>query len=106
MRILLFTQALPYSADRGPKAKTDHVLNDLTQSHDVTLVSFGRDSDKPDDIRHLETLCERVITVSMVRSFIDALCLLAQGLVNSEPWMLPRNACNDYRQVCRALANV
>ena len=63
MRVLLLTQVLPYPPDSGPKVKTYYVLKYLAEHHDVTLVSFVRESDKPEYIQHLESLCERVVTV-------------------------------------------
>src|SRR5687768_13042202 len=97
MRVLLLTQVLPYPPDSGPKVKTYYVLKYLARQHDVTLVSFVRDSDKPEYVQHLETLCERVITVPISRSPIHDLRFLGKSLLTGQPWMMLRDERDDMR---------
>jgi hypothetical protein len=104
MRVLLLTQVLPYPPDSGPKVKTYHVLKYLTRHHQVTLVSFVRDNDKPEYIRHLETLCERVVTVPIKRSPIRDLVFLGQSLFKGQPWMMLRDDRSEMRQTLANLA--
>jgi glycosyltransferase involved in cell wall biosynthesis len=104
MRVLLLTQVLPYPPDSGPKVKTYYVLKYLAQHHDVTLVSFVRDSDKPEYIHHLETLCQRVITVPISRSPIRDLKFLLQSLVSGKPWMMLRDERPEMRAALQELA--
>jgi glycosyltransferase involved in cell wall biosynthesis len=104
MRVLLLTQVLPYPPDSGPKVKTYYVLKYLAQQHQVTLVSFVRDEDKPEYIRHLETLCERVITVPITRSKPTDLRFLGKSLVSGEPWMMLRDERPEMRRVLADLA--
>ena len=104
MRILLLTYMLPYPPDSGPKVKTYYALKYLAQFHSVTLVSFVRDSDKPEYVRHLETLCERVITVPITRSKIDELRYLGQSLIRDEPWTTLRDDQPEMRRVLADLA--
>ncbi len=104
MRVLLLTQVLPYPPDSGPKVKTYYVLKYIASQHNVTLVSFVRDSDRPEYIRHLETLCERVITVPIKRSPLDELRFLGWSLVNGQPWIMLRDARAEMRQVLSELA--
>ena len=104
MRVLLLTQVLPYPPDSGPKVNTYYVLKYLAMQHDVTLVSFVRDSDKPEHIRHLETLCERVITVPMSRSKTRDLRFLGQSLLSSQPWMMLRDERPEMRRALAELA--
>lgn len=104
MRVLLLTQVLPYPPDSGPKIKTYYVLKYLAQKHDVTLVSFVRDTDKPEYIQHLETLCERVITVPITRSKFRDLAFLGKSLLQNQPWMMLRDERPEMRQVLAELA--
>ncbi len=104
MRVLLLTQVLPYPLDSGPKVKTYHVLKYLAEQHAVTLVSFVRDSDKPESIQHLATLCERVITVPIERSKIEDLRFLGQSMRTNDPWMMLRDERPAMRQVLADLA--
>jgi len=104
MRVLLLTQVLPYPPDSGPKVKTYHVLKYLAQKHQVTLVSFVRDTDKPEYIQHLETLCERVITVPIKRAPLRDLMFLGKSLLTNQPWMMLRDERPEMRAALQALA--
>lgn len=104
MRVLLLTQVLPYPPDSGPKVKTYYVLKYLAQQHQVTLVSFVRDGDKPEYIQHLQTLCERVITVPITRQKSADLRYLGQSLLNGQPWMMLRDERPEMRRVLADLA--
>jgi glycosyltransferase involved in cell wall biosynthesis len=104
MRVLLLTQVLPYPPDSGPKVKTYYVLRYLAARHDVTLVSFVRDSDKLEHVRQLETLCERVIPVPIQRSPLDDLRFLGTSLIKSQPWMMLRDERAEMRQVLSELS--
>ncbi|MBA3873426.1 MAG: glycosyltransferase [Anaerolineae bacterium] len=104
MRVLLLTQVLPYPPDSGPKVKTYHVLKYLAQNHQVTLVSFVRDTDKPEYIQHLKTLCERVITVPIKRAPLRDLVFLGKSLLTGQPWMMLRDERPEMRAALQALA--
>lgn len=104
MRVLLLTQVLPYPPDSGPKVKTYYVLKYLAQQHRVTLVSFVRDTDKPEHIRHLESLCEKVITVPITRSPVRDLLFLGKSLLTGQPWMMLRDERPEMRAALAELA--
>ncbi|MBZ0278029.1 MAG: glycosyltransferase family 4 protein [Anaerolineae bacterium] len=104
MRVLLLTQVLPYPPDSGPKVKTYYVLKYLAEQHEVTLVSFVRDTDKPEYIQHLQNLCHRVITVPITRSPVRDLMFLGQSLLKGQPWMMLRDERPEMRQALVELA--
>lgn len=97
MRVLLLTQVLPYPPDSGPKVKTYYVLKYLAEHHQVILVSFVRETDKPEHIHHLESLCERVVTVPISRSPVRDLLFLLKSLINGQPWMMLRDERPEMR---------
>jgi len=66
--ILFLTQVLPYPLDSGAKTRAYYVLRHLAQQHRITLVSFVRDDNHPEDIAHLAHYCGAVHTVPMQRS--------------------------------------
>ncbi len=66
--VLFLTQVLPYPLDAGPKIRAYYVLRHLAKDHQVTLLSFVRDEDRPEHVEHLEAFCEAVFTVPMRRS--------------------------------------
>ena len=68
--ILFLTQVLPYPLNSGAKIRAYYVLRYLAQKHRVTLVSFVRDDDRPEDIEHLLSFCDAVHTVPMRRSLL------------------------------------
>lgn len=91
MRILFLTQVLPYPLDAGPKTRAYYVLRYLTQSHDVTLVSFVRATDTPEAIDHLRQYCSVVQTVPIARSFARDVGFLAESLVINQPFVITRD---------------
>ncbi|MCA9935690.1 MAG: glycosyltransferase [Anaerolineales bacterium] len=97
MRVLLLTQVLPYPPDSGPKIKTYYVLKYLAEQHEVTLVSFVRDTDKPEYIAHLQELCHKVITVPITRSPLRDLFFLGKSLLTGQPWMMLRDERPEMR---------
>jgi glycosyltransferase involved in cell wall biosynthesis len=76
-QILFLTQVLPYPLNTGAKIRAYYVLRQLTQRHDVTLVSFVREDDDPAFVEHLETFCRAVHPVPMKRSWWRDLRALA-----------------------------
>jgi glycosyltransferase involved in cell wall biosynthesis len=104
MRVLLLTQVLPYPPDSGPKVKTYYVLKYLAQQHQVTLASFVRESDRPEYIRHLEALCEQVVTVPIGRSPLRDLGFLGRSLLTNRPWMMLRDERPQMRAALHDLA--
>jgi glycosyltransferase involved in cell wall biosynthesis len=67
-RILFLTQVLSYPLDSGAKIRAYYVLRHLAHQHRITLVSFVRDDNRPEDTAHLAQFCETVHTVPMQRS--------------------------------------
>ncbi|MCB0207891.1 MAG: glycosyltransferase [Anaerolineae bacterium] len=91
MRILFLSQVLPYPLDAGPKMRSYYVLRHLVQDHEVTLVTFVRDSDRPEYVSHLAEFCHNVHTVSMQRSKIRDAKFLLQSMVNQKPFLITRD---------------
>lgn len=90
-RVLFLTQVLPYPLTAGPKVRAYYMLRHLVRSYDVTLVSFVREDDRPEDVAHLRELCAAVHTVPINRSRLkDGLSLL-QSLLTGEPAVIVRD---------------
>lgn len=99
MEALLLTQVLPYPPTSGPTVKTYYVLKYLAQRRDVTLVSYVRDTDRPEAIRHLEALCKAVHVVPMRRSPVRDLGYLGKSLLTGQPWVMARDDLAAMRQM-------
>jgi glycosyltransferase involved in cell wall biosynthesis len=91
MRVLFLSQVLPYPLDAGPKARSYFVLRHLAASHQVTLLTFVRDTDRPEHVAHLENICYRVHTVPMRRSRLRDMQFLAQSLLAGQPFLIMRD---------------
>jgi glycosyltransferase involved in cell wall biosynthesis len=92
VKILFLTQVLPWPLDAGPKVRAYYVLRHLAQEHEVTLVSFVRESDRPEAIAHLRSLCRGVHTVPIRRSRVADARFLAESLLRGRSFILARDA--------------
>ena len=98
MRILFLSQVLPYPLDAGPKMRSYYVLRHLAQEHKVTLLTFIRDTDRPQDIAHLSEFCQTVHPVPIHRSLYHDLKFFAQSWFSGQPFLIARDqhpAMND-----------
>jgi glycosyltransferase involved in cell wall biosynthesis len=91
LRVLFLSQVLPYPLDAGPKVRSYFVLRHLARQHQVTLLTFVRDTDRPQDIAHLAEFCHAVHCVPMKRSRLRDLRFLAQSLLTQQPFLIVRD---------------
>lgn len=106
MRILFLSQVLPYPLDAGPKMRSYYVLRHLVQNHDVTLVTFVRDSDRPEFVSHLAEFCYAVHTVPMQRSKVKDVKFLLHSLVNQKPFLITRDYVPAMINTLRQLTHI
>jgi glycosyltransferase involved in cell wall biosynthesis len=90
-RVLYLTQVLPYPLSTGARTRQYYVLRHLSQSHEVTLVSFVRDDDKPEHIAHLQSVCHAVYTAPIARSRWRDLRAVVKGLPTRQPFVIVRD---------------
>jgi len=91
MHILFLSQVLPYPLDAGPKMRSYFVLRHLAQRHKVTLLTFVRDTDRPEYIEHLAQFCYEVHTVRMQRNRLKDMRFLIQSIVTGQPFLILRD---------------
>src|SRR5688572_23833186 len=101
MRILFLTQVLPYPLDAGPKVRAYYTLRHLAASHEVTLASFVRPSDRPEAVAHLEQFCRQVITVAMRRSRRRDGLALGRSLLSGQPFLISRDRVVEMEDTLR-----
>jgi len=71
------------------------VLRHLAPRHEVTLVSFVREDDRPSHVAHLREACDKVHTVRMRRSRLrDARALLV-SVLNGQPALVLRDEVGE-----------
>lgn len=91
MRLLYLSQVLPYPLDAGPKVRSYYVLRHLARKHEVTLLTFVRDTDHPEDIAHLGEICHEVHTVPIERTRLRDVKFLVQSLLARQPFLIVRD---------------
>lgn len=91
MRILFLSQVLPYPLDAGPKMRSYLVLRHLIQHHEVTLLTFIRDTDRSEHVAHLAGICHSVHTIPMQRTWVRDMKFLAKSLLTREPFLITRD---------------
>lgn len=91
MNILFLSQVLPYPLDAGPKMRSYYVLRHLSQKHKVTLLTFVRNTDRPEHVAHLAEFCHAVQTVPMQRSRVRDVKFLLQSLLTRQPFLIIRD---------------
>lgn len=103
MRVLFLTQIIPYPPNAGPRVKTWHVLNYLTQrGHEVTLVSFVRPDEEP-YVPVLRKLCHAVYTVPIQRSRVADVGYWLRSHLSQRPFLIERDDLREMRQQVRHL---
>jgi glycosyltransferase involved in cell wall biosynthesis len=103
MRILFLSQVLPYPLDAGPKMRSYYVLRHLAQQHQVTLLTFVRATDRPEDIAHLAEFCETVHTVPIPRALWRDLAFLGRSLITSQPFLIVRDQVSEMNKIINRL---
>ncbi|MBE7474465.1 MAG: glycosyl transferase family 1 [Anaerolineae bacterium] len=103
MHILFLSQVLPYPIDAGPKMRSYFVLRHLAQKHQVTLLTFVRDTDRREDIAHLAEFCHAVHTVPMRRTRVRDVKFLIQSLLTQQPFLIIRDQIPEMNEKIRQL---
>lgn len=103
VRILYLTQVLPYPLNSGAKIRQYYVLRHLAPRHDVTLVSFVREDDRPEFLSHLAGICQAVHTVPMRRSLARNLRAAALSFLGQRSATILRDEISEMHTLLRYL---
>ena len=104
-RILFLTQVLPYPLYGGPKIRAYYILRYLARNHEVTLVSFVRGDDRPEDIDHLRQFCKEIYPVKMERSRLKDGQSLIESLLKGTPVVIARDRIPAMESTLQQLVN-
>ena len=63
MKILMLTPYLPYPPSEGGQVRSYNLIKLLSKYHQITLVSFSRQHNTPDQITHLQQFCKQVFVI-------------------------------------------
>ena len=102
-RILFLTELLPYPLVSGAKIRAYYVLRHLATRHKVTLLSFVRPDDRPEDVAHLAGFLDQVHTVPMQRSWPRNIRAGLSSLVTGRPAIIAREDIRAMRLKVQAL---
>jgi glycosyltransferase involved in cell wall biosynthesis len=89
-RILFLTEQLPYPLVSGSRIRNYYVLRHLAHRHQVTLLSFVRADNRPEDLSHLRTFLADVQPVPMQRSWMRNARAALVSLVTGRPALIAR----------------
>jgi glycosyltransferase involved in cell wall biosynthesis len=105
-RVLALTSRLPYPPREGHQLRSWHVLRALARQHEVTLLSFARRDDAPDECEPLRQALARVqmfpIPSEHRRSALLAAAL--HGLAGPTPFVVHKYASDAMRARIAQLA--
>jgi polysaccharide biosynthesis protein PslH len=65
MNLLFITPSLPYPARRGFELIPYHRIRMLSRQHDITLAYIDDGSSQPEHIKHMQSLCKKLIPVQL-----------------------------------------
>lgn len=63
MKILLVSSYLPYPLYSGGQVRLYNIIKEISKKHEVTLICEKRDNQTEEDIRVMEKICKKVVTV-------------------------------------------
>ena len=92
------TELLPYPLVSGAKIRAYYVLRHLAARHQVTLLSFVRPDDRPEDVAHLRTFVHEVHTVPMQRSWPRNIRAALVSLLSGQPAIIAREQIGAMRR--------
>ncbi len=93
MKILLISSYLPYPLYSGGQVRLFNLLKELSRKNTITLICEKRENQTPADIKEVEKICSKVITVkrrkqwtlqNILRSAISSRSFLVTGHTNED----------------------
>src|SRR3989344_1422530 len=101
MKILLISSFLPYPLLSGGNIRLYNLLKYLHKDHEITLVCEKRDFQKESDIKRVEEVCFRVITISRKKQW--SLSNLLKTAVSSKPFLMVGHELPEMRLIIKDL---
>ncbi len=63
MKILMISSYLPYPLHSGGQVRLYNLIKELSGKHEITLVCERRPHQTSEDIKEVEKICKKVVTV-------------------------------------------
>lgn len=104
MRILFISENFPYPLDSGGRIRTFHILQGLSQEHEVTLITTVRNERQYQYILELNKVCRKVIAVPATsESWFGIGVKLARSLISPIPFPVARHYVPELATKIRGL---
>ncbi len=93
MKILIVSSYLPYPLLNGGNIRLYNIIKSLQDKHEITLVCEKRETQTQDDVKEVEKICKKVITVkrnkqwsikNILKSGFSSIPFLVQGHTSKE----------------------
>ena len=102
MKILFLSRWFPYPPNNGSKIRILNLLRVLADSHQISLLSFDDEPEKPAQVEGLNTICEQVITIPW-KSFEPTSKQSVLGFFNLKPRSLIDTFSNEMAEHIQAI---
>ncbi len=79
------------------------MLRYLAREHDITLVSFIRTDDRPEDLEHLREYCKQVHTIPLRRNHLKDVLALIESFITGRPAVIIRDRVARMRRLLEEL---
>lgn len=83
MNILVVSSYLPYPLYSGGQVRLYNLIKELSGKHEITLICEKRPNQSDDDIKAVEAICKKVITVNRRKQWSAANIIKSGGSKNS-----------------------
>jgi glycosyltransferase involved in cell wall biosynthesis len=102
MNILFLSRWFPYPPNNGSKIRILNLLRVLSDKHQISLLSFDDEPEKPAQVEGLKTICEQVITIPR-KGFEPTSKRSLLGFLNFKPRSLIDTFSNEMAQNIQAM---
>ena len=102
MKILFLSRWFPFPPNNGSKIRILNLLRILADNHQVSLLSFDDEPEKPPQVEELETICEQVITIPW-KAFEPTSKRSVLGFFNLKPRTLIDTFSNEMAQQIQSI---
>ena len=106
MKVLFITENFPYPLDSGGRIRSYHILQGLSQQHDVTLVTSIKNDEQRGYIPKLERLCRELrVTYAAPETSAQLGLKLVRNLISPLPIVVERHYLPGIAAEIEALLN-
>ena len=101
MKILLISSFLPYPLLSGGNIRLYNLLKYLSKNHEITLVCEKRNYQKESDIKRVEEVCEKVITVPRKKQW--SISNILKSAFSNKPFLMVGHDLPEMKKILKDL---